>query len=226
MAKLYFRYGAMGSAKTLNLLAVRHNYVLQGKKVLLIKPSLDVRFGKNMIRSRAGLEHEADLLVEKDTILDIDSFRGLSCVLVDECQFLSPFVIEQLRDMTRVLNLPIITYGLRTDFQGHLFEGSRRLMELADSIEEVKTTCRYCNRKAVFNLRHNSKEEAIIDGPTVQLGDEEYSPVCYLCYHQKLHEAHQRLIEGGHIHDTPSPVPQLELLSRISTPSSPCQHQS
>lgn len=194
MAKLYFRYGAMGSAKTLNLLAVRHNYVQQGKRVLLIKPALDNRFGENIIKSRAGLEHEADMLVNSDTILNEDDFKGLSCVLVDECQFLSPQVVDQLRELTRTLNLPVIAYGLRTDFRAHLFEGSKRLMEVADSIEEVKTTCRYCNRKAVFNLRHNAKEEAIIDGPTVLLGDEEfYSPTCYPCYHEKITVAQEKL---------------------------------
>ncbi|MGM9999100.1 MAG: thymidine kinase [Candidatus Bruticola sp.] len=194
MAKLYFRYGAMGSAKTLNLLAVRHNYVQQGKRVLLIKPALDNRFGESVIRSRAGLEHEADMLVGPDTILNPDDFIGLSCVLVDECQFLSAALVDQLRELTRTQNLPVIAYGLRTDFRTNLFEGSKRLMEVADSIEEVKTTCRYCNRKAVFNLRHNSKDEAILDGPTVLLGDEEYySPTCYPCYYQKISEAKHKL---------------------------------
>lgn len=193
MAKLYFRYGAMGSAKTLNLLAVRHNYVLQGKKVALLKPALDERFGRELIRSRAGLEHEADLLVESDTRLETDFFKELSCVLVDECQFLSPFLIEQLRELTRTLNVPVIAYGLRTDFRGRLFEGSKRLMELADSIEEVKTTCQFCNRKAVFNLRHTADGEAILDGPTVMLGDAQYSPVCYPCYYEKTMAAYKAL---------------------------------
>lgn len=198
MAKLYFRYGAMGSAKTLNLLAVRHNYVQQGKQVLLIKPALDERFGQNMIKSRAGLEHEADLLVSAGTILNEDDFKGLSCVLVDECQFLSAALIDQLRELTRKLNLPVIAYGLRTDFQAHLFEGSRRLMEVADSIEEVKTTCRYCNRKAVFNLRHDADENAIIDGPKVLLGTEEfYSPVCYPCYHEKIFQAQAKMKQAA-----------------------------
>lgn len=190
MAKLYFRHGAMGSAKTLNLLAVRHNYVQQGKKVLLIKPSLDERFGNQTIRSRAGLEHPADLMVEADTRLDPEQFRGLSCVLVDECQFLSAFVVEQLRELTRSMNIPVIAYGLRTDFRTRLFEGSRRLLELADAIEEVKTTCRFCNRKAVLNLRHDAEGRALVDGPTVLLGTEEcYSPTCYECYHSRVEAA-------------------------------------
>lgn len=186
MAKLYFRYGAMSSAKTLNLLAVRHNYDQQGKKVLLLKPALDDRFGADKVKSRAGLEYTADLLVQADTKLDFERFRGLSCVLVDECQFLSPFVVEQLRDLTEVMDIPVIAYGLRTDFRTNLFEGSRRLLELADSIEEVKTTCRFCNRKAVFNLRHDADGQAVLDGPSIQLGaDLHYSPTCFPCYKKR-----------------------------------------
>jgi thymidine kinase len=186
MAKLYFRYGAMGSAKTLNLLAVRHNYEAQGKRVLLIKPCLDDRFGVETVRSRAGIEHQADLLVGPKTVLVLESFRGLYCVLVDECQFLSAFVVDQLREMTRKMDIPVIAYGLRTDFRTRLFEGSARLMELADSLEEIKTTCRFCNRKAVFNLRHDAQGRAVLKGPKVQLGAEDcYSPVCYPCYHER-----------------------------------------
>lgn len=192
MAKLYFRYGAMGSAKTLNLLAVRHNYVQQGKQVKLIKPAIDVRFGDDLIRSRAGLEHSADILVSPDTILNTEDFKGLSCVLVDECQFLSAYLVEQLRELTRTLRIPVIAYGLRTDFQGHLFSGSLRLMELADSIEEVKTTCFFCNRKAVFNLRHDSDGNAIVEGPSIMLGsDEFYSPACYECYQSRVAKAQE-----------------------------------
>ncbi|MBI3074262.1 MAG: thymidine kinase [Deltaproteobacteria bacterium] len=184
MAKLYFRHGAMGSAKTLNLLAVRHNYIQQGKRVLLMKPVVDTRFGAETIRSRAGLEVAADLVLRADSRLDFDALRGLHCILVDECQFLSAALVEELREVTRVLGVPVIAYGLRTDFRTNLFEGSRRLMELADSVEEVKTTCMFCNRKAVFNLRHNGTGRALLDGPSIQLGaDETYSPVCYPCYH-------------------------------------------
>lgn len=186
MAKLYFRYGAMSSAKTLNLLAVRHNYDSQGKKVLLLKPALDDRFGKDLVRSRAGLEHKADILLVSGDRLDFSKFEGASCVLVDECQFLTAAQVEDLRELTRVLNIPVIAYGLRTDFRTRLFEGSLRLLELADSIEEVKTTCRYCNHKAVFSLRHNEKGEGVLDGPSVQLGaDLHYSPTCYSCYYER-----------------------------------------
>ncbi|HEY3998362.1 MAG TPA: thymidine kinase [Candidatus Xenobia bacterium] len=190
MAKLYFRHGAMGSAKTLNLLAVWHNYVQQGKQVKLLKPSMDDRFGQDMIRSRAGLEYKADMLVQDDTRLNFREFEGVSCVLVDECQFLSPALVDQLRELTRALDVPVIAYGLRTDFRTQLFPGSRRLLELADAIEEIKTTCMFCNRKAVFNLRHDGHGCAIVEGPSVHLGaDDTYSPVCYPCYHEKVQAA-------------------------------------
>ena len=137
MAKLYFRHGTVGSAKTLNLLAVAHNYRQQGKNVFLIKPALDTRFGQEIIKSRAGLEMSADILVYPETNLLENSFEGISCLLVDEAQFLSATVIEQLRVITLKKDIPVICYGLRTDFRARLFEGSLRLMELADSIEDT-----------------------------------------------------------------------------------------
>ena len=173
----------MGSAKTLNLLAVRHNYELQGKKVILMKPRSDDRFGAQLVRSRAGLSYEADLLLDEDTMFHPELFEGLHCVLVDESQFLSPRVVEALRQATYEFDVPVIAYGLRTDFATNLFPGSRRLLELADAIEEVKTTCMFCNRKAVFNLRHDLQGQAIVDGPQVMLGaDAQYSPTCHGCY--------------------------------------------
>lgn len=182
MAKLYFRHGTVGSAKTLNLLAVAHNYRQQGKKILLLKPKMDDRFGKESIKSRAGLEMVADVLVDKDTDLLTFDYGGVSCLLVDEAQFLSKKTIEQLREISLVKDIPVICYGLRTDFKSYLFEGSLRLMELADSIEEVKATCHYCNRKSIMNLKHVNGI-AVLDGPTVQLGAEErYYPTCYHCY--------------------------------------------
>lgn len=186
MAKLYFRYGTVGSAKTLNLLAVAHNYRQQGKKILVFKPQLDVRFGKEEIKSRAGLEMKADVLVEPDTDLFALDLCGIDCILVDEAQFLGKRLIEQLRKITLSHGVPVICYGLRTDFRSHLFEGSLRLMELADSIEEIKATCHYCNRKSIMNLKHVNGL-ACLDGPSVQLGaDEKYYPVCFPCYTEKL----------------------------------------
>lgn len=182
MAKLYFRYGTMDSAKTMNLLAVAHNYRKQGKCVLLLKPRLDDRFGAQKIASRSGLEADADVLVESVDQLAPELFAQLDCVLVDEAQFLAPEVIDRLRQVTGDPGVPVICYGLRTDFKTKLFPGAQRLLELADSIEEVKVTCQYCQRKATFNLRLVDGRAAV-DGPQVQLGaDEQYVPVCWPHY--------------------------------------------
>lgn len=182
MAKLYFRHGTMGSAKTLNLLAVAHSYSIQGKEVLILKPKLDTRFGENLVRSRSGLEKPADLLVEATTRLDADTLKDIFCVLVDEAQFLAPEFVEHLRSIARDYDIPVICYGLRTDFKTELFPGSKRLLELSDSIEEVKSTCHFCNRKAIFNARLLNGI-IVCDGPQVLLGAEEtYLPVCPSCY--------------------------------------------
>ena len=189
MAKLYFRHGTVGSAKTLNLLAVAHNYRYQGKSVLLMKPALDTRFGKAQIKSRAGLEMDADVLITDADSVKRVNYTGISCILLDEAQFVSASVIEELRKVTLDHNIPVICYGLRTDFKGRLFEGSMRLMELADSIEEVKATCHYCNRKSIMNLKHVDGV-AVNEGPSVELGAEEkYFPTCYRCYRGELDKA-------------------------------------
>ena len=194
MAKLYFRHGTVGSAKTLNLLAVAHNYRSQGKKILLMKPDLDTRFGKAQIKSRAGLEMEADVLIIDETSLQEIDYSGISCILVDEAQFLIGKVIEKLRHITLDHDIPVLCYGLRTDFKSHLFEGSARLMELADSIEEVKATCYYCNRKSIMNLKHVDGV-AVAEGPSVELGAEEkYFPTCYRCYDRAINPARSELV--------------------------------
>lgn len=182
MAKLYFRYGTVGSAKTLNLLAVAHSYEQQGKRVLVIKPALDNRFGEIAVKSRAGLERNADLLVERDSEIDPAKFTSVHCVLVDEAQFLSSSLIEQLRRCAIELDIPVICYGLRQDFRTELFEGAKRLFELADEISEIKTTCYFCNRRALFNLKLRDGQPTL-DGPSIELGAEErYLPACAACY--------------------------------------------
>jgi thymidine kinase len=203
MPKLYFRHGAVSSAKTLNLLAVAHNYSQQGKKALVMKPALDTRFGADAVKSRAGLSQPADILIHRDTnLLDIEESvrKDVNCVLVDEAQFLDPVQIDQLRAITLLWRVPVICYGLRTDFRTNLFPGSKRLLEVADAIEEVKTTCQFCNSKAVFNLKHvNGKADCT--GPAVQLGAEEkYYPACFGCYRKALKKAGQAVAlweEGG-----------------------------
>ena len=189
MAKLYFRYGTMDSAKSMNLLAVAHNYRKQGKRVLLVKPRLDTRFGAAKISSRCGLEAEADLLVDEDTTLDPRELAGLDCVLVDEAQFLAPAMIDDLRRITVDPGIPVICYGLRTDFRTRLFPGAQRLMELADCIEEVKVTCQYCAKKAICNLRFVNGTPTVV-GPQIQLGaDEHYAPVCWAHYDEATRQS-------------------------------------
>lgn len=186
MAKLYFRYGTVGSAKTLNLLAVTHNYQQQNKKVILLKPKLDDRFGAQEVTSRAGLSKNADILISNDTVLDESKFADADCIVVDEAQFLTKTMIDQFRSIATTHNIPVICYGLRTDFRGNLFEGSQRLFEIADSIEEIKTTCAYCNRKAIFNLKLIDGK-ATLSGPKIELGAEEkYLPACSNCYKTQL----------------------------------------
>ena len=186
LAKLYFRYGAVGSAKTLNLLAVAHSYTQQNKNVFVVKPELDVRFGQESVTSRAGLTRPADLLVRPDSMLPFAQLTAYHCVLVDEAQFLAPALVEQLRRVASEFHVPVICYGLRGDFRTRLFPGAQRLMELADEISEVKTTCFYCNKKAVFNLKLLDGQATSL-GPVVDLGSEEkYLPACSTCYAGQL----------------------------------------
>jgi len=193
MAKLYFRHGTMSSGKSLNLLAVAHNYEQKGEKVVVLRPRLDERFGAETVGSRTGLSREADVLVDADTRLDRAAIAGAACILVDEAQFLSAAVVDQLRDITWDLDVPVICYGLRTDFRTRAFEGSARLLEIADTIEEVKTVCHFCNRKAVFNLRI-SAAGAVTDGPQIELGaDDRYRPACGPCYRARTQAASQDL---------------------------------
>ena len=166
MAKLYFRYGAMGSSKTANAIMVKYNYYERGKRALLIKPAVDVRDGKYTIQSRCGLKDECVLMDD----LDVDAVKRheYDCLIVDEAQFLTHAQVELLTEIVDDYDVPVICYGLRTDFRTRLFPGSRRLLELADSIEEVKTTCAFCNRKGIFNLRLRDGKPSL-DGPVVEL---------------------------------------------------------
>lgn len=183
MAKLYFRYGAVCSAKTLNLLAVAHNYRAQGQRVLLFKPEIDDRFGRDLIQTRAGLSAEADMLVPATGPYNLPPLAGVVCVLVDEAQFLPVDFIDLLRELTYGPQaIPVICYGLRTDFKQQLFPAAKRLLELSDTIEEIKTTCHFCLRKAVFTLKL-CDGRPVFSGPSIELGGEEkYLPVCARCY--------------------------------------------
>ena len=160
MAKLYFRYGAMGSSKTANAIMVRHNYLERGQRVLMLKPRLDNRDGETMIASRSGLRCECHFIED----LDRFNVRDYDCLIVDEAQFLTRAQVERLVRVVDIDNVPVIAYGLRCDFRNELFEGSQWLLAWADTIEEVKTIC-WCGKKAVCNAR-------VVDGRMVREGEQ------------------------------------------------------
>lgn len=202
MAKLYFRYGTVNSAKTLSLLTTAYNYRQANKKVLLLKPEIDTRFGPDLIKTRAGLEAKADLLIPAVGPMEFPALDDVSAILVDEAQFAPPEVIDQLHKIVHActykpyqrVGIPVLCYGLRTDFRRLMFPGAQRLMELADSIEEIKTICSYCLHKAVFNLKIRDGQP-VTDGPTVELGGTElYLPVCGSCYDHQYSPAPARKI--------------------------------
>lgn len=174
MSKLYFKYGVMGSSKTAELLMTRFRYQEMGAKVAVLKPKLDTRDGETIIRSRIGLSAEAGLFED----FDFSAARRYDVILVDEAQFLSAKQVDMLAKIAVSGNVPVICYGLRTDFTGHFFEGSQRLFEIADSLTEIKTVC-WCGAKALFNARiDETTEEMVTDGDQVCLGTTNYVPLC------------------------------------------------
>ena len=179
MAKLYFRYGAMGSSKTANALMVRYNYEERGSRAYLLKPKLENRDGENVIRSRIGMEEECGFV--EDFINEIgedwEAAKEYDAVIVDEAQFLTEEQVDWFSDLVDFAGIPVICYGLRTDFRSTLFPGSKRLLEVADKIEEVKTVC-WCGSKATNNARiHDGR--VIRDGAQVVMGgNESYVALC------------------------------------------------
>ena len=176
MAKLYFYYGAMGSSKTANALMAEYNYRERGQKVLLAKTSTDTRDGVNIIRSRIGLQKECVLL---DAVCEMsdEELKTYNAVIVDEIQFAKREQIDFLTHIVDDLNVPVLCYGLRSDFQLNLFEGSERLLAIADEIKEVKTVC-WCGKKATCNARL-SNGRVIKEGEQVLLGgNESYIALC------------------------------------------------
>ena len=173
MAKLYFRYGAMGSSKTANAIMVRYNYEERGQKALMVKPALENRDGAKIVASRSGLQAECTFIED----LTREMVKGYDCIVVDEAQFLTKAQVQLLVDIVDKENIPVICYGLRADFQGNLFEGSQWLLAWADSIEEIKTVC-WCGRKATYNARI-SGGRVIKEGEQVLLGgNESYIALC------------------------------------------------
>jgi len=164
MAKLYYRYGAMGSSKTANAIMVQYNYMERGQKVLMVKPAMENRDGARTVKSRSGLQTEC-IFIEELADMDVKQY---DCVIIDEAQFLTKDQVRLLVKIVDEMNVPVIAYGLRTDFRGELFEGSRELLCWADTIEEIKTIC-WCGRKATFNARvHNGK--IVREGEQIMLG--------------------------------------------------------
>ncbi|OCT11180.1 thymidine kinase [Paenibacillus pectinilyticus] len=182
MAKLYFRYGTMNSGKSIEVLRVAHNYEEQGKKVLLLTPVVDDRFGVGQVASRIGMQKGATVVDEHLDMVALASTERPNCILVDEAQFLSTVQVAQLIEVVDELDIPVIAYGLRADFMGQLFEGSNALLAVADTIEEIKTVCWYCNKKAIMNMRCKDGIP-IFHGEQIQIGgNESYVPVCRKCY--------------------------------------------
>ena len=191
MAKLYFKYGAMGSSKTAQALITKYNYEENDMKVWLIKPSADTRDGAQILRSRIGLEATVEVIPpEVDIYARFLGSRVRNCdvIIVDECQFMTEEQIDQLRAIVNECSVPVICFGLRTDFQTRLFPGSRRLMELADCIEEIKTMCD-CGAKATVNARIDGMGHIVTEGAQVVLGgNDSYIAMCHKCYIRGIRE--------------------------------------
>lgn len=187
MAKLYFKYGAMGSSKSAQALITQFNYEELGMSVWLIKPSVDTRDGADIIKSRIGLARSARVITpEQNIVEEYTKLPKHDVIIADEAQFFTPEQIDQLRSLVDDENLPVLCFGLRTDFQTHFFPGARRLMELADSITEIKTVCS-CGRKATVNARIDASGRIITEGDQVFLGgNDSYIAMCHKCWKDKI----------------------------------------
>lgn len=187
MAKLYFKYGAMGSSKSANALITKFNYEERGMKVWLIKPSVDIRDGVDTISSRIGLCEKADIINPDDNICELlEAKADIDVIISDECQFFTAEQIDQLRSVVDFKDIPVMCFGLRTDFKTKLFEGSKRLFEVADSITEIKTICS-CGSKATVNARIDENGSILTEGEQVLLGgNERYIAMCHRCFAKAL----------------------------------------
>lgn len=198
MAKLYFKYGAMGSSKTAQALITKYNYEENELRVWLIKPATDNRDGAGIVRSRIGLEAEAETVLPDDDVYAIFSARhNADVVIVDECQFFQPQQIDQLRRIVDDFNVPVLCFGLRTDFLTKLFPGSLRLFEIADNIEEIKTICD-CGAKATVNARIGGDGYIVTEGDQVFIGgNDAYIAMCHRCYVRGI-QTHKKIKLHSH----------------------------
>ena len=189
MAKLYFKYDAMGSSKSAQALITQFNYEELGMTVWLIKPSTDTRDGADIIRSRIGLARHAEIITPEQNIVEAYHAAGKHDVIIaDEAQFFTPEQIDQLRELVDDEDLPVLCFGLRTDFLTHFFPGAQRLMELADSLTEIKTVCA-CGRKATVNARIDGNGHIVTEGAQVLLGgNDSYVAMCHQCWKKKIRE--------------------------------------
>ena len=200
MAKLYYKYGAMGSSKTANALMTRFNYMEKGATVWLIKPETDTRDDYNdengnrvtVVKSRIGLSAVADVIKgEEDIVASLKNKQKqgkIDAIICDECQFLTEEQVESLKYIVEYEDIPVLCFGLRSDFRTKLFPGSARLFELADSISEVKSVC-YCGKKAIVNARFGSDGKVVTEGAQVEIGgNEKYESMCWKCWQDRIKE--------------------------------------
>lgn len=193
MAKLYFRYGAMNSGKSTAVLQVAHNYEERGMHVLIVKPAIDTK-ANDQISSRIGVERTVDVLLKPNDSLEQvtgESLETVDCIIADEAQFFTEKQIDEMFDIAVSRNIPVICYGIRTDFQRNLFNGSKRLFELAHSLEELKTICR-CGKKALFNAR-KINDKFVFEGSQVAIDGKDkvsYESLCGQCYFEEQHSTH------------------------------------
>lgn len=189
MAKLHFRFAAMNAGKSTQLLQIRHNYQTLGRSAMLLTAAVDDRFGVGTITSRLGPSAEADVF-RKDTDMFtlVEQYRAsvnddeLGAILIDEAQFMSPEQVQQLHRAVHVFNVPVLCFGLRSDFQGNAFPGAAMLLTLAEDIEELKNVCA-CSSKATMNMRVDSTGQRVRSGPQVLIGDATYMQVCARCFY-------------------------------------------
>lgn len=188
MAKLYFKYGAMGSSKTASALITKFNYEERGMKVWLIKPATDTRDGDDVIKSRIGLSAICRAIDKSEDVFDVfkNEALGVDAIICDECQFFTAEQIDSLRRIVDEAGLPVLCFGLRTDFLTHSFPGSARLFEIADSIAEIKTICE-CGRKATVNARISPDGRVVTRGRQVFLGgNDRYVAMCHRCWKKRI----------------------------------------
>lgn len=188
MAKLYFKYGAMGSSKTAQALTTKFNYEERGMKVWLIKPSIDTRDGDSIVKSRIGLFAPCEAISNDADLYEkfITEHKDADVIIADECQFFTEKQIDELRRIVDDCERPVLCFGLRTDFLCHLFTGSKRLFEIADSITEIKTICA-CGAKATVNARLDGDMNVVTEGAQVMIGgNETYIAMCHRCWHKAI----------------------------------------